>query len=580
MVPAPSSQLTRTEGLAGGSTPALSDEELRPKLNEFAGHWLRPLAKAVYFLYITFAVIIHPLTLSGRPLVVMSALSGSLAIVFFSISRRLAKHPVPAQSVHWVLFAYAMLALADAVVNALLVSNPVQSFDFILILMAIAMVGLSMRTFAALAALFLAAWAICVPLRLPLPVWQPYVGVMLIGTVFSILIQVVRISIYRRIIMLQKEEADGRHRLEALLNSTRAQLQLLADNASDLVFLYQPLPVRSFRYINPAVYAITGYPPEAFYADPQIVERIVYPDDLGDAQRAWPDPRCLDLASDTDRVVHLHHRDGRTIFLEIRLSPRRDASGNVIAIEGIGRDVTERIKAQHELAEAKDRAEALSRLRAAVIMNLSHEIRTPVSVILANAELAEPKAPEFIAKRLRLIHSAGVRLLLTVSNIVDFAQMESGSLELHPVAHSAAASVRNAIGQVQSLATQKGITLESSLSDVKTLTDPYAEQQIMLNLLHNSVKFSNHGKVTVGLTADKDGAEFRIADTGQGIDEQFKPHVFEEFRQGSEGTAREFEGMGLGLTVAKRFVESAGGHLRITSRQGLGTEVVVNLPAA
>jgi signal transduction histidine kinase len=237
--------------------------------------------------------------------------------------------------------------------------------------------------------------------------------------------------------------------------------------------------------------------------------------------------------------------------------------------------------------EAKSRLlEAASRHKSEFLANMSHELRTPLNAILGFSEvLAERMFGEVNAKQaeyLQDILSSGRHLLSLINDILDLSKVEAGRLELELGRFHLPTTLDNALTLVRERATRHGITLtqtvDERLGDI--VADERKVKQILLNLLSNAVKFTPEGG-RVGVTATAaDGGDITVAvsDTGIGIAPEEQAAIFEEFRQVGPEDARKQEGTGLGLTLAKKFVELHGGWIWVESHVGQGSMFSFTLP--
>jgi signal transduction histidine kinase len=237
--------------------------------------------------------------------------------------------------------------------------------------------------------------------------------------------------------------------------------------------------------------------------------------------------------------------------------------------------------------EAKSRLlEAASRHKSEFLANMSHELRTPLNAILGFSEvLAERMFGEVNDKQaeyLQDILSSGRHLLSLINDILDLSKVEAGRLELELGRFYLPTALDNALTLVRERATRHGITLTQTvdhrIGDI--IADERKVKQILLNLLSNAVKFTPEGG-RVGLTATAgDGAiTIAVSDTGIGIAPEDQAAIFEEFRQVGREDARKQEGTGLGLTLAKKFVELHGGQIGVQSQVGQGSTFSFTLPA-
>jgi two-component system, NtrC family, sensor kinase len=219
------------------------------------------------------------------------------------------------------------------------------------------------------------------------------------------------------------------------------------------------------------------------------------------------------------------------------------------------------------------------------LANMSHELRTPLNAIIGFSEvMLERLFGDVNAKQeeyLNDILSSGRHLLSLINDILDLAKIEAGRMELEPADFDLPQAIDNALVLVRERAMRRGITLEQSidprLGEIKG--DERKIKQVMLNLLSNAVKFTPEGGRIEVRAALADGvAEVSVADTGVGIAPEDHAAVFEEFRQVGTDYARKHEGTGLGLALARKFVELHGGTIRVESQLGRGATFTFTIP--
>jgi signal transduction histidine kinase len=238
-----------------------------------------------------------------------------------------------------------------------------------------------------------------------------------------------------------------------------------------------------------------------------------------------------------------------------------------------------------EIADKGRLLEAASRHKSEFLANMSHELRTPMNAILGFSEvLAERMFGEVNEKQaeyLQDILSSGRHLLSLINDILDLSKVEAGRLELELGRFHLPTALENALTLVRERATRHGITLtpavDLGVGDI--VADERKVKQILLNLLSNAVKFTPEGG-RVGVTASAaDGViTIAVSDTGIGIAPEDQAAIFEEFRQVGRDDARKQEGTGLGLTLAKKFVELHGGRIWVQSQVGQGSTFTFTLP--
>jgi GAF domain-containing protein len=238
-----------------------------------------------------------------------------------------------------------------------------------------------------------------------------------------------------------------------------------------------------------------------------------------------------------------------------------------------------------EIADKSRLLEAASRHKSEFLANMSHELRTPLNAILGFSEvLAERMFGEVNEKQaeyLQDILSSGRHLLSLINDILDLSKVEAGRLELELERFHLPTALDNALTLVRERAARHGITLtqtvDEGLGDI--VADERKVKQILLNLLSNAVKFTPEGgRVTVTATAADGVVTIAVSDTGIGIAPEDQAAIFEEFRQVGREDARKQEGTGLGLTLAKKFVELHGGRIWVESQVGQGSTFSFTLP--
>lgn len=236
--------------------------------------------------------------------------------------------------------------------------------------------------------------------------------------------------------------------------------------------------------------------------------------------------------------------------------------------------------ANASLTDARDRAEAVSRLKTTLLDNLSHEFRTPVSGIIALADILASEVEPVHVELVSMISDNGTRLIETLTMVLDLTQLEAGEYVSQRYPHDLATLLSASADVFQTRAATKGITLRVAVppSFPPVEFDGYGVRVILSHLLSNAVKFTPSGEIAVCASRCADTLVVAVRDTGIGIEPAFRPHLFSPFRQGSEGMARNFEGMGLGLTVVQHMVDALGGTLEVESTVGAGSCFTLSLP--
>ncbi|MFO1435134.1 MAG: PAS domain S-box protein [Gammaproteobacteria bacterium] len=256
-------------------------------------------------------------------------------------------------------------------------------------------------------------------------------------------------------------------------------------------------------------------------------------------------------------------------------------------LEDLVRARTEELaRANEELRIAKEQAESADRLKSTFLATMSHELRTPLNSILGfsgimHQGLAGPLNDEQ-KKHLATVISSGKHLLALISDILDISKIESGQLEYNFDAFPFSATVEKTVQMVRPDLESKGLQLKVSVAREvgEIVSDQRRVEQVLLNLLNNSVKFTEEGEIN--LTCDVEGQwlRVRVRDTGIGIKPEDVAELFQPFRQVDGSLARRYEGSGLGLAICKHLVNGLGGDISVSSEFGVGSTFTVTLPLA
>jgi CheY-like chemotaxis protein len=263
----------------------------------------------------------------------------------------------------------------------------------------------------------------------------------------------------------------------------------------------------------------------------------------------------------------------------------------VIALAGLAATVfVRRINAANhelenaldEMRNAKEEAERASRAKSEFVSRMSHELRTPLNAIIGFAELleAEPLPPSQ-KNYVSLINSSGHHLMELINAVLDHAKIEAGGLTLERISFDFPAAVEAVRSIVADRAAAKGLHFIADIApDLPrfVLGDPTRLRQILINLLVNAVKFTEHGSVELRVATDDDLAVFSVRDTGIGMDEAALGRLFKPFGQADESITRKFGGTGLGLMISKELTEAMGGTIEVESAPGVGTCFWVRVP--
>ena len=277
----------------------------------------------------------------------------------------------------------------------------------------------------------------------------------------------------------------------------------------------------------------------------------------------------------------------------LKISERRTADGGVV---GVFTDITELKDREFQLgqlvdrlAEARDAAMEATVAKSRFLANMSHELRTPLNAVIGITEMlmedAEDSGDRSAREPLERIARAGKHLLQLINDVLDLSKIEAGKLEINYEPVALASLVGDIVGEAETLAAKNGNRLVVECPpDIGTVrSDPTRLRQIMLNLLSNACKFTEHGSVSLSVGRSRadgnDWISIRVADTGIGMTSEQLGRLFQEFSQADSSTTRKYGGTGLGLAISDRLCRTMGGSIDVESEPGVGTTFSVRLPA-
>jgi len=267
--------------------------------------------------------------------------------------------------------------------------------------------------------------------------------------------------------------------------------------------------------------------------------------------------------------------------------PVLNEEGEVDIVIGYGLNITDRIKIEKELQQAKKETEEAAKAKETFLVNMSHEIRTPMNGIMGITDLlSKTELTSRQKEYAHLIKESANNLLVIINDVLDFEKMMAGKLELESIPFNIAQKLKYAVETFRYKAEEKDLYIQfnNHLSDNLLVEgDPFRLNQIVLNLIGNAIKFTEEGGITVSISivetkADTAYIQIIISDTGIGIDKKQIENIFNPYAQAKADISRKYGGTGLGLSICKNLIELQKGTIVVNSQENKGSDFVVTIP--
>ncbi len=284
--------------------------------------------------------------------------------------------------------------------------------------------------------------------------------------------------------------------------------------------------------------------------------------------------------------IPIKNKRGELRWWAISGAPNFDDKGNLLGSIGIHLDITEQKQLEIDLENEKLKAEEASKAKEAFLANMSHEIRTPLNAIIGFLrELSKQELTDLQKKYIENSSIASKHLLAIINNILDISKIEAGEMSLESEDFILEKSIANVVTVLYPKAQQKGISLNSKCNSLIAGVlkgDALRIEQILFNLVGNSLKFTQKGEINISCNLVKDytysqDISISISDTGIGMDKEFLSSIFRKFSQEDKEVTRKFGGTGLGMAITKELVQLMKGKIEIESEKNVGTTIHIFL---
>ncbi len=362
------------------------------------------------------------------------------------------------------------------------------------------------------------------------------------------------------------------------LTKSEKLFRILAENAQDMIYVYQLSPNLRYEYVSPSCKNITGYLQEDFLHNPNMFTGIVHPEDLVFLEALF------DPASSLSEPVtlRLKHRSGHYVWTEQKTTFIKDSENRMSRVEGILRDITDRKCIEESLINTEKSKQTL-------LTNISHELRTPITSIVGYiATLRENPAMAHNRERyMELIYKKALHLQRLIQDLFQLTQLESGQISFNFSQITVREFIEEILKKYQIDVVQKNRKLEIVSDETDSFLDSYLIMdmeridQVCSNIIFNALKYTAElGRIVIGAHLVQEAQaylEVSISDTGPGISEADIHKVFDRFYRSATNDVK-LEGSGLGLAISKEIIEFHGGKVAARSTLGEGSTFIFTVP--
>jgi len=381
---------------------------------------------------------------------------------------------------------------------------------------------------------------------------------------------------------LNKELLKQKEKIAKELSDSEMLYSIILSAADDGIIFYDT--GWSVKFANPAIYSILGFDQNK----DELFDILNSKDHLHPDNSDFHNERIKAISSkgSFEAEIKVKHSNGRYVVLSTKLVEVKDESGSPLGVLSVSRDITSLKQTQTQLIIAKEKAEEGNRLKSTFLANISHEIRTPLNSIVGFANLLNDSnaSEDMRGEYINYLNQNTEKLLQVITDIIDLSKLENNEININYNPVKLNSVLDYAEDYTRKLIERSGkdikLKVDKGLADERDIvyTDDLWIKRVFRHLLDNAVKFTRAGRIEMESALAGSSVMFTIRDSGIGISKENLKTIFEQFRQEESGHHRSFEGLGVGLTMARKVVENMDGYLWVESEKGKGSEFFFTIP--
>ena len=389
-------------------------------------------------------------------------------------------------------------------------------------------------------------------------------------------------------IVLVARDVTERKRAQQAIKNSEEKYRNLTNNIDDFLFTFERIEgnIRPVFYTS-SVEKITGYTQSDLLTDSKLFLKIIFPNDFPDLKKKLKSIWRSHLNNSGEFELRIINKQGNIVWVRTKINVLRDDNGIVNKVYGLVSDISLRKKAEDELNKSTQNLVKLNETKDRFISIISHDLRTPFSsilgftdLLLSDSDLSENEKRQYV----EYIQESSKSMLSLVNSLLDWTRLQTGRIRFEPERIDVSNIIENSLNTVSGVAFQKGIQLNSNVSnDTNIFVDKDLISQVFNNLLSNAIKFTKEGgniSIEVKKSEHIRFLEFSIKDTGIGIKPENIEKLFRvDTKFSSKGTSGE-KGTGLGLSLVKEIIDKHGGNIWVESEYGKGSDFKFTLPIA